>query len=200
VAFADRTLAELLDRLAAREPAPGGGSAAAMAGASAAALVEMAAAFALSKLEGLRARATELRARQLQLAEEDLCSYQPVLDAMALDPGDAGRGARLAAALSAAADVPLAIAAAAAETAELAATVAEAGSEHLVGDATAAVVLAEAGSRAAIALVELNLAQAREDPRLAVAAELAARAWAARATTLELSRRMRRTRDSAARP
>jgi formiminotetrahydrofolate cyclodeaminase len=184
VALADRTLAELLDQLAAREPAPGGGSAAAVAGASAAALVEMAAAFALSKLDGLRGRAAELRARQLELAEEDLRSYRPVLEALALDPGDAGRGVRLAAALSAAADVPLAIAAAAAETAELAATVAEAGSEHLVGDATAAVVLAEAGTRAAVALVELNLAHAREDPRWGVAAELAARAWAARAATL----------------
>ena len=46
----DRTLGEVVDLLAAREPAPGGGSAAALAGALAAALTEMSAAFALSSL------------------------------------------------------------------------------------------------------------------------------------------------------
>jgi methenyltetrahydrofolate cyclohydrolase len=193
VAFADRTLAELLDRIAAQEPAPGGGIAAAWAGAIAAALVEMAAAVVLARsgpaderIAALRSRATGLRARQLELAEEDMRSYQPVLDALGLERGDPARAARLQAALSAAAEVPLAIAAAAAEVAELAADVAQAGSRQLVGDATAAAVLAEASTRAAVRLVELNLAHDPEDGRLRLATGLAERAWAARMSTLGL--------------
>jgi methenyltetrahydrofolate cyclohydrolase len=189
--FADRPFIELLDQIAAREPAPGGGSAAALAGATAAALAEMAAAFAPvsggsqdDRAAALRARAASLRARQLELADEDLRSYGPVLEAAGLDRSDPSRESRLAAALSASAGAPLAVAAGTAEIAELAAELAESGSPHLVGDATAAVVLAEAATRAAVRLVELNLARVPHDARLGAAAQLAARARAARLRVL----------------
>lgn len=191
MAFADRSVAELLDRIAAREPAPGGGSAAAWAAATAGALVQMAAAFGLSRadadrdrLSAVADRAAELRARELELAEQDERSYAPVLEAVRMEASDPARDARLAAALSAAAEVPLAVAAGAAELAELAGTMVRDGSPQLVGDATAAALLAEAATRAAVRLVELNLAQAPQDGRLHVAAELAARARAARAAVL----------------
>ena len=188
MALADRTLAEVLELVAAREPAPGGGSAAAWAGAIAAALTEMAAAFAVDADDAAATgdRAGELRARLLELADEDIDSYTPVLAALALERSDPDRPARVRAALSAAADVPLAIASAAAEVAELAAAAAQAGSRHLVGDATAAAVLAEASTRAAIRLAELNLNELRPDPRLDQAAALGDRAWAARMATLGL--------------
>jgi methenyltetrahydrofolate cyclohydrolase len=179
--LADAPLAELLDRLAARTPAPGGGTAAALVGATAAALTEMAAAFALTRsaeqdesLVALYERAAVLRAQLLQLADDDTRAYRPVLDAQAVEPKDERRAAALASALSTAAEVPLAIAVAAAEVAELAAaTVLTPGNTALYGDASAALTLAEAAVDAAARLVELNLAAAPADPRLEQAAALA---------------------------
>jgi formiminotetrahydrofolate cyclodeaminase len=180
VALADRTFAELVDLLAAREPTPGGGSAAALTGALAAALAEMAAAFA--ELVDSRDRATRLRARMLELAEADTRSYGPVLLALRLERSDPERDARLREALSTAAEVPLAIAAATAELGELAATVAPASNPHLLGDVTAAAILAEAAAHAAARLVELNLAGSPADPRLREVEAFAERASAARAS------------------
>jgi formiminotetrahydrofolate cyclodeaminase len=192
VALADATVAELLERLAAKTPAPGGGTAAALAGATAAALAEMAAAYALTRagcdgegMTALQRRAGALRARLLELADADTRAYQPVLDALALERGDSGRAPALRAALSAAAEVPLEIAAASAEVAELAAASAQApGNEPLAGDASAAALIAEAATRAAAALVELNLERSPEDPRLGRAAALARRAWETRERVL----------------
>jgi formiminotetrahydrofolate cyclodeaminase len=192
VPLADRPFKELLDQIAAQEPAPGGGSAAALTGATAAALLEMAAAFDLARggpsekrVKEMRKRGLALRNRLLELADADTRSYQSVLDAMTLDPGPKRKRA-LRAALSSAADTPFAIACAAAEVAELAAQAAQAGNAYLVGDATAAAVLAEAATRAAARLVEINLASSPNDPRHAEAADHAHRAWTARAIALEL--------------
>jgi formiminotetrahydrofolate cyclodeaminase len=202
----DRTLAEVVDRLAAREPAPGGGSAAALAGALAAALTEMTAAFALTSLRsphdadaapadpdvaGHQARlvevgdrARELRRKLLSLAEDDTRSYAPVLDALAIERADPDRPARLRAALTAATDVPLAIAVAAAEVGELAFAAAQAGNAHLLGDATVGAVIAEAAAQSAARIVELNLAACPQDARLGEATAAAQRAWAARMAVL----------------
>jgi methenyltetrahydrofolate cyclohydrolase len=156
---------ELLDELGAVTPAPGGGSAAAWAAALAAALVEMAAGFADD--EDSRARAHALRDQALALAEEERGTYGRVLDARRR--GDEGAAAD---ALSQAADPPLAIARVGAEVAELGAAVARAGKEALKGDALTGVELAGAACRAAARLVEINLADTPQDPRLAEAAEL----------------------------
>jgi len=165
-----RTLAELLAEIAAATPAPGGGSTAAVACALSAALVEMSAG-------PPHERAAALRARALQLAEDDLASYAPVLEAQR-------RGEPTDAALAAAAETPLAIAEVGCEVAELAADLARAGRRTLEGDATAAALLAEAATRAAARLVELNLARMPDDVRLHAAGEYGARAWAARESAL----------------
>jgi methenyltetrahydrofolate cyclohydrolase len=227
----DRTFADVLDLLAAREPAPGGGSAAALAGALAAALTEMSAAFALTsvrsahdadagsaggadaapaagadaapaagadaapavdtvvaghqaRLAEVRDRAHELRGQLLSLAEDDTRSYAPVLEALAIERADPDRPVRLQTALSAAADVPLAIAVAAAEVGELAFAAAQAGNVHLLGDATVGAVIAEGAARSAARLVELNLAACPQDARLGRAEAAARRAWAARMAVL----------------
>src|SRR5204862_5306052 len=70
---------ELLDRLAARTPAPGGGAAAAWACALAAGLAEMAASFAEDTDAAARAR--ELRAEVLTLAQRDGEAYAAALAA-----------------------------------------------------------------------------------------------------------------------
>jgi formiminotetrahydrofolate cyclodeaminase len=171
--LADRPLATLLGEIAAATPAPGGGSTAAVACALAAALVEMSAG-------PPHERAAALQARALELAEEDLSSFTPVLEAQRLPAGDETRSERLRAALSAASDAPLAVAAAGCEVAELAAELARGGRPSLEGDAAAAALIAEAATRAAARLVELNLAGTPDDVRLRAAGEYAARAWAAR--------------------
>lgn len=70
---------------------------------------------------------------------------------------DPGRRERIRAALRHAADVPQQIAAAGARVAELAADVAARGNPNLLGDAHAAVLVAEAATRAAANLVRINV-------------------------------------------
>jgi methenyltetrahydrofolate cyclohydrolase len=142
------SFAELLDRLAARTPAPGGGAAAAWACALAAGLVEMAASFADDADAAGRAR--ELRAEVLVLAERDGEAYAAALAARR-------EGGDIAAAMAGAAEPPLRIAEASAEIAELAAAIAVTGKASLVGDALTGALLAEAAARAAARLAEMDL-------------------------------------------
>jgi methenyltetrahydrofolate cyclohydrolase len=191
--LADRSFAGLLDAVAAKTPAPAGGSAAAWASALAASLVEMAARFTLARdayadrhtrMSEIEARADQLRAQLLELADRELRTYEPVLEALRAPREDPERSARLRHARARAADTPLAVSRAAAEVASLGAEVALSGSEHLVGDAVTGALLAEAGCRAAAKLVEINLADAVDDGRLAEAAELLRRAAGARTEAL----------------
>ena len=160
--LAERGLTELLDAVAAPTPAPGGGWAAATAGALGAALIEMSAQFAPDA--NAQSRAHALRAQLLELGEADARAYQPVLEALRVRDEDP---ARLRKALSQAAEPPLAIARAAAEVATIGAELARSRNPNLNGDATAGVLLAEAGCQAAARLVELNLAHATADVRVA---------------------------------
>lgn len=184
VSLAELPLRELLERFAAATPAPGGGSASAVACSLAAGLVEMAAGFAPEEEGATRARAAELRAEALALADRELHSYVPVLEALRLGADDPRRAARLTQAASAASDAPLQIAAVAAELAGLAAEIVHDGSPHLAGDAAAAALIAESACRAAAQLVRLNLADQVQDPRAGQAEELAERAAAARTYAL----------------
>jgi formiminotetrahydrofolate cyclodeaminase len=140
-------LDEFLASVAEATPAPGGGSSAAVTAALAAALVEMAA--------GLRAsdRAAEqagtLRARALTLAQEEMSSYAPVLEAR--DERERSL------ALVAASEAPAQIAETAADVAELGVEVASSASAAVRGDALTGVTLAEAAASAAFHLVEINV-------------------------------------------
>jgi formiminotetrahydrofolate cyclodeaminase len=117
-------------------------------------------------MESRLRRAGELRAEALRLAGEDAAAYRAAIDA----PPE-----RRADALAAAADPPLAIAEAAAEVGDLAAASSAEVSGPVRGEAETAVLVAAAATRAAARLVELNLAGAPDDPRLARARELAER-------------------------
>jgi methenyltetrahydrofolate cyclohydrolase len=174
-----------LARLAARTPAPGGGSAAAVTCAVAAALVEMAAGFDAAAPEAgdVGIRAAALGQRALELADLDLESYGPVLEALRMDADDPQRPPAVAGALSSAAEVPFALARIAAEVSALAAQVAERAGRHVVGDSTAAAVLSEAACRAAAVLVAINLTGAT-DERPTQAAECASDADVARQKAL----------------
>jgi methenyltetrahydrofolate cyclohydrolase len=186
----DRPLAALLDVVATTDPAPGGGSSAAITAALAAALLEMSAALELAREnppdelpQDLPARATELRERTLALADQDLSSYAGVLDALRLPEANPERGDRLAAALTEASRAPVAIAEAAAEIAELTARVTVASDPAVRGDALSGVLIAEAAATAAASLVEINLA-GRDDADLARARDARRRAQEAREDAL----------------
>ncbi len=161
----------LLDDVASPTPAPGGGSVAGCACALAAALVEMAARIELGRAGSAPGASTEpplparlpqrvraLRELALELAERELSSYEPVLAAKRLAADDASKAARVERALVDASETPLALAEAAAEVAELGASVAAAAAFSVRGDAVAGVILAEAAAAAAAELVGINLA------------------------------------------
>jgi len=170
----DEPLDALLAAFADRTPSPGGGAAAGIGCALGAALAEMGARFAGD--DAAAERAAALRAQGMRLAEADAAGYAPVLEAVRLPRDTPDREARLHAALARAADVPLAIAEAAAEVAVLARRVAADGRPALTGDALTGAELAAAAARAAARLVAIDLEHAPEDPRAARARAAAERA------------------------
>lgn len=183
MASSEETIQAFLAALAARRPAPGGGAAVALGCALAAALVEMAAAFTPHQ-EAAGERAAAARSIALRLADEDAEAYGRVIAAWRLPKDDPRRATHVAEALSEAADVPLAIAEEAADVAEAAAELAAQGNPNLRGDAVTGAVLAEAASRSAARLVEINLEARSDDPRADRARHLAGRAHAARQRAL----------------
>ena len=140
-------LESFLAAVAEATPAPGGGSSAAVGAALAAALVEMAA--RIGSDSGTAEQARALRARALRLAEEELSSYAPVLEARTPEEREL--------ALAAASEPPAHVAETAAEVAVVGARVAESSSAAVRGDALTGVVLAEAATAAAARLVEINV-------------------------------------------
>jgi formiminotetrahydrofolate cyclodeaminase len=178
----EQPLASFLDDVAAATPAPGGGTSAALALALGAALVEMSALLAGER--SAASRAAELRARALELAEAELSSYAPALEAMRLPADDPDRDARVAEALLEASRTPLAIAEAAADVASLGVEVAGASSPSVRGDALTGTTIAEAAAGAAAGLVEINLERQPSAPELVRAREAAARAGEQRLSVL----------------
>ena len=175
--YLEEPLGRFLELTASREPTPGGGAAAGATVALAAALSGMAARFSADHLEdadALAGRADGLRETAARLARADAVAYGRVLEARRFSGDPDLRRRRVKNALSDAVDVPLTVAEAGAEVAGLAAHLAENGNPNLKGDATCAVLLAEAGTRAAAVLAEMNLSDGGfEDGRLARAEELA---------------------------
>lgn len=190
--YLDLRLGEFLDRLAAAEGAPGGGSGAALTVAFAGALVAMVARASLDSWEeaaGVAAQAQALAERAAALADRDAAAWEEALAALrAAGAGrrqDPRRDFRLEQALEQAAAAPLEIAALAADAAALSALAGERGDPTYRADAAAAAALAAGGARAAAHLVEINLGVRPEDERLARARACADAAAAAAERLLE---------------
>ena len=171
---------DLLDAVAARTTAPGGGAVSALVTGLAAALAAMSARFSGGELAALAGRGDEIRAHAQALADQDLVAYGSYLQARR-SGRDSGQ---LTAALDEATRVPLEIATVAAEVTGLALRLVADGNPRLRGDAAAAVLLAAAATRASAVLVCENLSSAPGDPRLAVAREAVAIAGHAQDTLL----------------
>ncbi|OQY81906.1 MAG: hypothetical protein B6D41_19030 [Chloroflexi bacterium UTCFX4] len=164
------TLEQFLDELASAAPAPGGGSAAAMAGAAGAALVAMVARLTIGRknyqdvsaeFENILPRAEARRAELIQFIQLDADAYSRVMAAYQLPKtDDAEKTARAAAiqdALQEAANVPLRVARACAQILEMSAIAAAKGNKNAASDAGAGAVMAEAGLQMALLNVEINL-------------------------------------------
>ena len=152
-------------------PAPGGGSAAALVVAIAARLVGSVAQISApswNEAGGVQAQAEAIERRISPLVDLDARRYEEALHALGgrgSTPGEE-RDALLGEALARAAEPPLQIAEAAADIAELATLAAEHGEPAIRADVVAAATLAEAAAAAAATLVEVNLGTLMAGPRI----------------------------------
>jgi formiminotetrahydrofolate cyclodeaminase len=171
----DQTVGGWLDELASSAPAPGGGAAGALSAATAAALVEMVCSLSEGKpaaagheetLRTAHARATELRARALDLAGEDAAVFTAVIEAYRLPKSDdtekAARTRAIQAALAGAARVPLDTAGVAAEVVRLAGRVLDGANPNVLSDVAVAAAAARAALDASVVNVEVNLAMIKD--------------------------------------
>jgi methenyltetrahydrofolate cyclohydrolase len=180
----DRSLARLsylLEMIASKEPAPASGSACGAVVAAAAALVEKAANLSTKHWEGAgaaREQAHALRVKSFELIEEDAQAYLAFVEVLrvAKDHERAESQEAVGTAHARTIDVPLRMTRAAAEVAELAVQIAQHGNPNLRADAVVAATLAAAAAESGLTLIEVNLGDAADDARLAVARKLAGRA------------------------
>jgi formiminotetrahydrofolate cyclodeaminase len=164
------TLDDFTEQLAAEQPTPGGGSAAAHAGALGAALISMSCRYTVGRekyaaveteMRAVLDRAEVLRGELQALVQDDVEAYGSYGTAQKLskdtDEEKAAREAALAQAMRASTDVPLAVAERCAELTELALRAARDGNPWLISDAAVGGQFALAGFDAAALNVELNL-------------------------------------------
>jgi formiminotetrahydrofolate cyclodeaminase len=173
--------AELLDRFAASEPTPGGGSAAALAGATGAALVLMVTGMPKTRtgapeerarLDAAQGWAREAGTRLRALVAEDSRAYDGVVAAYKLpkstDDEKAARKRAIAEAMAGATAVPLETAEACLVVLKAAEEAAENGNPNAISDARTAGALAWAGLVGATENVRINASPQDDGGRLAL--------------------------------
>lgn len=161
---------DLLTRFASKDPAPGGGSASALAGALAAALAGMVGGLTVGKAgyeaaaeeaEALTRQAEALGARLVAAAEADAAAFDAVMAAMALpkatDDEKAARKAAMQQAFQGATAAPLAAARACLEAGSLALRLVAIGNRNATSDAAVGVLLAVTGAEGSLFNVAINL-------------------------------------------
>ncbi len=168
------TLDGWIEELAGGAPAPGGGSAAALAGALAGALVAMVARLTVgrkayaavdARARAILLEADGLRAELRRLVDEDAAAYTRVSAAYKIPKEAPGRAAAVDAALLEAARTPAEVVRQAARLFELAQEVGKIGNKNAASDATVAAGLARAALDGALENVRVNVA-ALSDPAL----------------------------------
>lgn len=162
VILATLSFTELTERLASRDPVPGGGSASALAGALGAGLVSMVGALTAEDAAAeLGTTARDLLDRLTSLAQADADAYDAVVRARRLpketDEERLSRSTALRAAMADAARTPLAIAELALEVLRLAERMAPIGNPNAASDIGVAGLLAAAAVRGALLNVRINL-------------------------------------------
>ena len=173
--FIEKSVKEFLDLLASKDPAPGGGSGAALGGALAAALISMVCNLTIGKkgyeavqeaMSELLQKSESLREELPQLLEADTRVYGRVMAAYRLPRKTSeqkqARGKAWQPALKDAAEVPLKVADRCGQLVELALPAAEMGNQWAVSDAGVGVLLAEASIHAALLNVYINLSSIKD--------------------------------------
>lgn len=198
----EMTVRGMVERLATSDPAPGGGSAAAVAGAMGAALIQMVVELTVGRpmadghegtLAEIRAAAAAWQSELINLAELDANAYEAVVRARRL-PRDSERERRartvqVDAAVREATRIPLAAAKAASAVLDLAEQAAPIGNRNAISDVGVAGLLAVAALRGAALNVEINLPYLGSDE--ALRNEAAAEVASLLATADERDRRVR---------
>lgn len=177
--LSELTVDAFIGKLASDAPAPGGGSASALAGALSAALVQMVVALTSGRAEARAAEdelrelglaAAGFRSELLQLVEIDAAAYESVIVARRLPRGtDRERELRrvqIDAALREATRAPLTIAHRAEAVLKLAERLAPIGNRNAISDAGVAGLLAASALRGAALNVQINLPYLPEDEAL----------------------------------
>ena len=167
----EQPLADFLDRLASRQPTPGGGSVAALMGAQAAALVAMVCNLTLGKpkyaaveaeMQQLLQQTTALQSELTAMIQADVDVFNRLMACYGLpkstDDEKAARSQQLQTVLIDATEVPLACAQACAQAIALSRVAAENGSLGVISDAGVAVMAALAGLKSAALNVRINAA------------------------------------------
>ncbi len=169
---AGSTIRIFLDATAARQPAPGGGAAAALAGALAAATGEMVLNYSVGKkslaeydaqLRGAVAELTRARRMMLELMVEDQVAYEAMTKAQKLPDDAPDRNGVIDAALLTAIRVPQAISATAVAILEICNRIAGCANVHLLSDLAVCADLAMATVRCATHSARVNLKVVREE-------------------------------------
>jgi len=185
VMYIDQTLQHYLDDLASSQPAPGGGSAAALSGAMAAALASMVCRLTLNKeeysgvqqeIEELLIQTEKLRLRFQQLMQEDIEAYGRLSASYKL-PRQTGeeramRSTAIQERLVEAALVPLEATECAAELLQYCQRIAEIGNATVLSDVMMGAILASSAGEGAALMVRINLRTMKNEK---LVAELRAR-------------------------
>lgn len=171
MSFTLKSLQTFLAELASAEPAPGGGSVAALSGALAASLVAMVCRLTIGKkgyeavsaeMQTILPRAEALQRELMDLMQADTDAYTRVMGAYKLpkttDDEKNARTRAIQAALQHASDVPLRVAEQCVQVLALARVVAEKGNKNAASDGGVGALMAEAGARGAAFNVTINLA------------------------------------------
>jgi len=173
---AELPIGQFTEMLSAQTSTPGGGGAAAITGAMAASLVSMVINFTVGRKKYAEVEAEfrahlevteELRRELLELADADVRAFQAVAATYSMpkesDADKAARSDAMQAALKGAARIPFITAQKCLQVIERAEPVGRGGNPNVVSDAATAVYLANAALRSAIANVNINLKNIKDE-------------------------------------
>ena len=167
----DKTCCDFADVLAAKEPVPGGGGAAALAGALGAALCSMVGNYTTGKktyaaveqdVQRMLARAEDVRKRLIELVQEDADAFEPLSQAYAIPRDDPRRGDVLEECTKHACEAPLEMMRQVCLAIELLEEMGQKGSRMLVSDVGCGAYLCQAALKAASLNVFVNTKSLRD--------------------------------------
>jgi formiminotetrahydrofolate cyclodeaminase len=176
IKLTDMKLNVFLDELASQSPAPGGGSVAALSGALGAALTSMVCNLTIGKenyervqkdIKELLLRSEQLRKQLTELIEKDTEAFNEVIKALRLpkdnDEQKEKRRQALQKAFKNAASVPLETARTCEKVLDVTQIAAEKGNKNSITDAAVSALMAQAGIKAAILNVKINLGSIKDN-------------------------------------